>query len=124
LLGVFYPEHISNEETYTPRTRTRPISIDMALLGHTLRLPKETPGNRVITQYFQRKVMGADEKRKSSRRGRVLTMLPRLLQRDFRERLTEHCSYSSYSSSTKYYDSTMITPSGIEYTVYRVYSTI
>jgi exonuclease III len=94
LLGVFYPEHISNEETYT-RTRTRPISIDITkkrwtLLGHTLRLSKETPGNRVITQYFQRKVMGADEKRKSTRRGRVLTTLPRLLQRDFRERLTEN----------------------------------
>jgi hypothetical protein len=34
--------------------------------------------------------MGADENRKSTRRGRVLTTLPRLLQRDFRERLTVH----------------------------------
>ena len=94
LLGVFYPEHISNEETYQ-RTKTRPISIDVielrwTLLGHTLRLPNDTPGNKVITQYFQRRVSGNEEKRKTTRRGRILTTLPRLLQRDLRERLTNH----------------------------------
>lgn len=94
ILGVFYPEHITNEETYR-RTEARPISIDVVekrwtLLGHTLRLAKDTTGNKVITQYFQNKIAGANEERKLTRRGRVLTTLPRLLQRDLREKLTVH----------------------------------
>merc|ERR1711991_709861 len=82
ILGVFYPEHITNEETYR-RTEARPISIDVVekrwtLLGHTLRLAKDTTGNKVITQYLQNKIAGANEERKLTRRGRVLTTLPRL----------------------------------------------
>ena len=66
ILGVFYPEHISNEETCR-RTETRPISIDViekrwTLLGHTLRLAKDTTGNKVITQYFQSTVTGTKYK--------------------------------------------------------------
>ena len=81
-------------ETYE-RTNARPISIDVlekrwTLLGHTFRSPKETPGNRVITQYFQSRAVGANEKRQPTRRGRVLTTLPRLLQRDLKEKLTAH----------------------------------
>ena len=45
-------------------------------------------GNKVIAQCFQSKAMGANKERKPTRRGRVLTTLPRLLQRDLRERLT------------------------------------
>ena len=60
------------------------------LLGHLLRLEKETTGNKVITQRFQSKATGANEERKPTRRGRVLTTLPRLLQRDLREKLTIH----------------------------------
>ena len=43
-----------------------------------------------FSQYFQSNAMGANEERKPTRRGRVLTTLPRLLQRDLRERLTIH----------------------------------
>ena len=94
LLGVFYPEHISNEETHR-RTEARPIPIDViekrwTLLGHTLRLVKDTTGNKVITQYFQSKATGTNKVRRLTRRGRVLTTLPRLLQRDLREKLTIH----------------------------------
>ena len=94
LLGVFYPEHLSNMETYE-RTKSRPISIDIierrwTLLGHTLRLPKDTPGNKVISQYYQRRVEGANAWRQLTRRGRVLTTLPRLLQRDLKDQLTIH----------------------------------
>ena len=95
ILGVFYPDHISNEDTYNCTSNTRPISIDViekrwTLFGHTLRLSKETTGNRVITQFYQSKAMGANEERSPTRRGRALTTLPRLLQRDLRERLTVH----------------------------------
>ena len=94
ILGIFYPEHISNEETYR-RTETRPISIDViekrwTLLGHTLRLAKDTTGNRVITQCFQSTATGTNKVRRLTRRGRVLTTLPRLLQGDLREKLTLH----------------------------------
>ena len=62
ILGVFYPEHITNEETYR-RTEARPISIDVVekrwtLFGHTLRLAKDITGNKAITQYFQNKIAG------------------------------------------------------------------
>jgi len=91
ILGVFYPEHISNVEVYE-RTKARPISIDVierrwTLLGHTLRLPKETPGNRMITQYYQGKVAGTNKWRRPTRRARALTTPPRLLQRDLKEKL-------------------------------------
>ena len=91
---MFYPEHLSNMETYE-RTKSRPISIDIierrwTLLGHTLRLPKDTPGNKVISQYYQRRVEGANAWRQLTRRGRVLTTLPRLLQRDLKDQLTIH----------------------------------
>ena len=94
ILGVFYPEHISNEETYR-RADARPTSIDViekrwTLLGHTLRLAKDTTGNKVITQYYQSVATGTNKARKLTRRGRVLTTLPRLLQRDLREKLTVH----------------------------------
>ena len=76
-------------------TNARPISIDVVeqrwtLLGHTLRLPIETPGSRVMMQHFESRAMCANERRESTRRGRVLTTLPRLLQRDLREKLTAH----------------------------------
>ena len=50
-------------------SKARPTSIDViviekrwTLLGHTLQLPKETPGNRVIS-----KAMGANERRQPTR---------------------------------------------------------
>ena len=41
-------------------------------------------------QHFESRAMCANERRESTRRGRVLTTLPRLLQRDLREKLTAH----------------------------------
>ena len=58
------------------------------MLGHTLRRPETTPGNKLMKQYFQRKIMNTDRARKTTNRGRVLTTLPRLLQRDITEKLT------------------------------------
>ena len=58
------------------------------MLGHTLRLPEDTPGNKAIKQYYQRKVEQTDVPRKSTNRGRVLTTLPRLLQLDLTRKLS------------------------------------
>ena len=69
------------------RTNTGPISVDIieqrwTAMGHNLRLQEETPANRVMKQYFRRRMTNADPVRKASRRGRVLTAIPRLLQLD------------------------------------------
>ena len=74
------------------------------MLGHTLRLPEETPGNTAITQYYRRKVEQIDVPRKSTRRGRVLTTIPRLLHLDIqklekRTRL-EHFAINELSTGT------------------------
>jgi len=58
LLGIYYPERISNQELYK-QTDSKPISVDITelrwtMLGHTLRLPEETPGNTAIKQYYRR----------------------------------------------------------------------
>ena len=51
-------------------------------MGHNLRLQEDTQANRVMKQYFQRIITNAEPVRKASRRGRVLTTIPRLLQLD------------------------------------------
>ena len=91
LLGIFYPERIGNEDLYRT-TESIPISVTITelrwtMLGHTLRRPVDTPGNKVMKQYFQRKIIATDKAKKTTNRGRVLTTLPRLLQRDIMEKL-------------------------------------
>ena len=86
MLGVFYPEHIGNREVYE-RTNTEPLSLNIAELrwtafGHNLRLQVETPANKVMRQYFRRRITNVEPVRKTSRRERVLTTIPRLLQMD------------------------------------------
>ena len=51
-------------------------------MEHNLRLQGDTPANRVMKQYFSRRMTNAEPVRKASRRGRVLTTIPRLLQLD------------------------------------------
>jgi len=51
-------------------------------MGHNLRLQEDTPANRLMKQYFRRRMTNAEPVRKASRRGRVLTTIPRLLQLD------------------------------------------
>ena len=75
LLGIYYPERISNLELYK-QTESKPISVGITglrwtMLGHTLRLPDETPGNKATTQYYRRKVEQTDTPRKFTNRGRV-----------------------------------------------------
>ena len=86
LLGEHYPEHIGNMEVYE-QTNTGPISANImeqrwTAMEHNLRLQEETPANRVMNQYFRRRMTNAEPVQKASRRGRVLTTVPRLLQLD------------------------------------------
>ena len=103
LLGIYYPERISNQELYQ-QTESKPISVGITelrwtMLGHTLRLPEETPGNMAIKQHYRRKVEQTDIPRKSTRRGRVLTTIPRLLQLDIKK-LAKRASMDELSTGT------------------------
>ena len=51
-------------------------------MGHHLRLQEDAPANRVMKQYFRRIITNVEPARKTSRRERVLTTIPRLLQLD------------------------------------------
>ena len=90
LLGVFYPEHISNEKVYE-KTRTRPISVEIAkarwtLMGHILRRAKDKiPAYQVMEAHFKRRENQVDTPRNKTRRGRLLTTIPRLLQLDIQK---------------------------------------
>ena len=88
LIGIYYPRHIGNRELYK-QTNTEPISVEVlrlrwTALGHNLRLPKETPANRAMTQHFQRKTNNSEVTRKATRRGRLLTTIPRLLDKELK----------------------------------------
>lgn len=57
MLGVFYPDQISNVQLYI-QTLAQPLSASIVeyrwrLFGHVLRLPKNTPAHMVMNQYFQ-----------------------------------------------------------------------
>ena len=108
LLGIYYPERISNQELYQ-QTESKPISVGITelrwtMLGHTLRLSEETPGIKAIKQYYRRKVEQSDTPRKSTRRGRVLTTIPRLLQLDVKKlgkrTSKEHFAINELSTGT------------------------
>ena len=82
LIGVFYPNHISNGKLYT-RCQADPISAKAKkarwrLFGHILRLPVDIPANVAVTTYFESRGL----------RGRVGTpriTLPVVLNRDLKE---------------------------------------
>ena len=100
MLGVFYPNHIGNKEVYE-QTKTGPISAEIVelrwtALGHNLRLPQDTPANKVMIQYYRRRMNNLEEVRKTSRRGRVLTTIPRLLQLDL-QRLSKTSCFNNFN---------------------------
>ena len=100
MLGVFYPNHIGNKEVYE-QTKTGPISAEIVelrwtALGHNLRLPQDTPANKVMIQYYRRRMNNLEEVRKTSRRGRVLTTIPRLLQLDL-QRLSKTSCFNHFN---------------------------
>jgi len=89
LLGVYWPNKISNADVYE-RTNASPITVSVirarwSFLGHLLRLSWQDtsiPAWSIMVQYFQRKPTQAEEARHQTRRGRVLTTVPRLLEMD------------------------------------------
>jgi len=99
LLNIYYPEHISNADVYE-RTGTRPIAIDIAkmrwsFLGHVLRQPLETPANKIMRNYFLRRELTGGPFRVATDRSKVLTTVPRLLQKDL-GMLTDNDRYNFF----------------------------
>ena len=73
LIGIFYPEHISNKDTYD-RTNTRPISIEITkmrwkMLGHILRQDEKTPANRSMKEFFETRRRGSTTGLRKTNRG-------------------------------------------------------
>ena len=81
LIGIFYPNSISNTALYN-RCQAQPISTiaqqaRWKLFGHILRLPTAAPANKAMTAYFN--------KPGKSRRGRPRTTLPIVLNEDLKK---------------------------------------
>jgi exonuclease III len=86
VLGVRYPAHMSNEEVYR-RSEELPISQQIVearwtFLGHLLRRERHRPANLVTAKYFISKEHHGQEARDASNRSRLLTTIPRILQKD------------------------------------------
>ena len=80
LIGVFYPDHISNTALYN-YCHAEPISLiswraRWQLFGHILRLPASVPANKAMIGYYS--------KPGSGRRGRPKTTLPVVLNEDLK----------------------------------------
>ena len=88
VLGVFYPAHLSNVEVYN-QAGTIPVSVKcvaarLSLMGHVLRgaADSDRAAYSAMTAYFRRRAAQGEDPRARMRRGRVLTMVPRVLRLD------------------------------------------
>ena len=85
VLGIFYPNIISNEDLYkTTKTERLGIEIIIArwkMLGHVLRMPNKTPAKQAMLWYF------TDNKNDQTKgfRGRPRSSLPILLNQDLNQ---------------------------------------
>lgn len=88
VLGVFWPEIISNEALYR-RTQTCPISLlakrrRWALFGHILRLPRDVPAFLAMRAFF------CAEGSFKKRRGRTRTCIAGVIVRDLLDSFDKH----------------------------------
>ena len=88
VLGAFYPAHLSNVEVYT-QACTVPVSVKCvaaraSLMGHVLcvAVVSERAAYSAMVSYFRRRAAQGEDPRVRTRRGRVLTTVPRLLYLD------------------------------------------
>ena len=83
VIGIHYPEVISNEDLYT-RTDAGPLSLDMfharwRLLGHTLRMKNNVPAKKAMLAFF------SINQETPGFRGMPRTTLPRIINTDIIE---------------------------------------
>jgi hypothetical protein len=95
LLGVRYPAHLSNEETHR-RAEEPPISIQIVEarwtnLGHILRRERDRPANKVMRKFYVKKEQLDQDARRATNRSRLLTTLPRILQKDLKKLSEAEC---------------------------------
>ena len=90
LLGIFYPARIGNIELYQ-RAHTTPVSVQIKnarwrFLGHVFRLDENIPLFRSMKEYFKtRQGFIPEPRRKKTRRGRLLTTIARILDKDLKD---------------------------------------
>ena len=85
ILGIFYPKTITNVELYE-QCKVSPISAYIIqsrwqLFGHTLRMSRSTPAQKVMKIYFQTHDEFAQTKKKQQK---AHNLLPQLLHNDLR----------------------------------------
>ena len=85
IIGVRYPDTISNNELYA-RTKTTPLSLEMflarwKLFGHTLRMNNEVPAKQAMLDYFSIEKSGET----SAFQGRPRTTPPIVLSQDLEQ---------------------------------------
>ena len=95
ILGVRYPAHLSNEETHR-RSEEPPISQQIVEarwtnLGHILRREQDRPAKKVMRKYFVKKEYPDQDNRAVSNRSKLLTTIPRILQRDLNKLSNANC---------------------------------
>ena len=90
VLGVFYPEHISNAEVYK-KANVQPISVTIgtmrwAHLGHILRLNENAPAQLAMRNYFAGRALenGQPTERTATRSARLYQTLPRIININLR----------------------------------------
>jgi hypothetical protein len=90
LLGIFYPERIVNIDLYQ-RTKTTPVSVQIKnarwrFMGHILRLDENIPLFKSMKEYFKTRQGAIPEPRRAkTRRGRLLTTIARILDKDLKD---------------------------------------
>ena len=92
ILGVRFPARMSVADVHE-RSGERPIShliteARWTHLGHLLRRSRNLPANKVMSKYFVRRENQGQETRAATNRSRLLTTIPRILQKDL-NKLTE-----------------------------------
>ena len=86
LLGVRFPARMSNEDTHRI-SEELPISIQIVEarwtnLGHILRRHGDRPAKKSMRKFFVKKEHQDQDVRTASNRSRLLTTIPRILQKD------------------------------------------
>ncbi len=89
--GYFYPKVISNIDLYK-KCDTKPISATVTktrwqLFGHILRLPENTPAQKVMSLYFSQS--------SSVPKTRTRTLLPQILHQDINKCYPDHPTFLS-----------------------------
>ena len=87
VLGIKWPQKIRNKKIYE-KTNTKPLSVEIAerrwkLLGHVLRMDKDTPARKAMKFFFE-------ERSNKKFRGQKRATIVRTINRDIKRTINKH----------------------------------